>query len=63
MPQETQGSHSFKLGVLAGIFLFLFLECFVSLFTSDDFRITRFTLMIVFGAAGIGATLFAYRKI
>lgn len=60
----TRGSHhSFKLGVLAGIFLFLAIDCLVGLLTLEDFRMVRFLLLIVFSALGVTCTLTAYRKI
>lgn len=63
MVKLNSGPHSFKLGVLSGICLFLFIECFVSLFTQPDFRVTRFLFMIIFGVVGIASTLMAYRKL
>lgn len=63
MVSPNRGSHPFKLGVLAGMMLFLAIDCFVGLFTLQDYKIMRFFLMLIFAAAGVGCTLHAYRKI
>lgn len=56
-------SNSFKLGLIAGVCLWIAIQNFVLAATVPELRLIRIVFFVLFGVAGVLSTLFAYKKL